>query len=77
MKDPWSLRDKACTESYEYFSNNIWPLKKSADGSIDETTSGLHNNDVDAFRHAYVSGILTQEYSERTADMVEGVGTLE
>lgn len=28
------------------------------------------NNDVDAFRHAYVSGRYTQEYGSRAADIL-------
>jgi hypothetical protein len=30
----------------------------------------LVDNDVDAFRHAYVSGVFTQEYNEQTANIL-------
>ena len=59
MKSPRKLRNEACTESYEYFDKNIRPLEKNPDGSINERAHGLHNNDVDAFRHAYVSGVFS------------------
>ena len=69
MRNPWTLRNEACTESYEYFDKNIRILSKHPNGGIDERATGLHNNDVDAFRHAFVSGVFTQEYNERTADV--------
>ena len=69
MRFPPFLRDEACTEAYEYFDQNIRPLERNSNGRIDETAYGLHNNDVDAFRHAYVSGVFTQEYGRRVADI--------
>lgn len=67
MKLPGSLRDEAEKESYDYFDKNIRVLPKNPDGTINTSARGFHDNDVDAFRHAYVSGIFTQEYSETTA----------
>ena len=57
-------------EAYRYFDKNIRKLPKTSDGSFDETKPGFSNNDVDAFRHAYVSGVITIEYSSMTADIL-------
>lgn len=70
MKLPTTYRDEARDEAYEYFDKNIRPLKKDSSGRVDPGATGLENNDVDAFRHAYVSGVFTQVYSEETADIL-------
>lgn len=67
---PTTLKNEARDESYAYFNENIRPLPKDENGKIDPTQSGFHNNDVDAFRHAYVSGVFTIEYSETAADIL-------
>ncbi len=69
-KMPWTLKDEAESEAYEYFDKNIRTLPKDNLGKIDSNQRGFHDNDVDAFRHAYVSGVFTQEYSEKTADLL-------
>jgi len=56
------LREEALHEAYEYFDENIRALPKDEAGQIDGTAFGLADNDVDAFRHAYVSGVYTQEF---------------
>jgi phosphoheptose isomerase len=66
---PDLLKDEARDEAYEDFDKNIRPLSKKSDGTIDITAFGLENNDVDAFRHAHVSGVFTIVYSESTADI--------
>jgi len=66
---PDLLLIEARDEAYEYFDKNIRPLPKDAIGKIDPTAHGLVDNDIDAFRHAYVSGVFTQVYSEKTADI--------
>jgi hypothetical protein len=45
-------------------------MPKWADGSIDEYGKGLGNNDIDALRHAYVSGRYNMEFGEATADIL-------
>ncbi len=70
MKRPDHLKDEARDEAYEYFDKNIRPLPKTKSGEIDIEAQGLQDNDVDAFRHAYVSGVFTQEYSETAADIL-------
>lgn len=54
-------------ESYLYFDSHIRKLPKRSDGSIDTMQPGFSDNDVDAFRHTYVSGVFTHEYGERMA----------
>ena len=67
MSNFYTLKSEAEKESYEYFDKNIRNLIKNKSGEVDNTASGLVDNDVDAFRHAYVSGRYTQEYGEAAA----------
>ncbi len=71
MKTPfiWRLRDEACNEAYEIFDKNVRQLPRGSDGQIKEDAA-FHDNDVDAFRHAYVSGRYTQEFSSKTAEIL-------
>jgi hypothetical protein len=69
VKNPFSLRTEAKNEAYRYFDSNIRSLPKNSDGTFNEFAPGYHNNDVDAFRHAYVSGVFTQEYNANAADI--------
>ena len=66
---PDLLLIEARGEAYEYFDKNVRNLKRNSNGKIDVVALGLADNDVDAFRHAYVSGVFTQVYSENTADI--------
>lgn len=70
MTNPFKLRDKVRDDCYIYFDKNIRTLEKDSDSKIDPTVLGLEDNDVDAFRHACVSGILTMEYNEMAADIL-------
>jgi len=67
MRWPPTLKTEAQTEAYIYFHANVHPLDLSPDGSIDELATNLVNNDVDAFRHAYASGVFTMEFNEKAA----------
>ena len=67
---PLNLRDEAKIEGYLYFDKHIRNLPKNPDGSINEFSPEFADNDVDAFRHAYVSGVFTQEYGEKTANIL-------
>lgn len=69
MKLPNILKYEAEMEGYRYFDKNIRSLPKNSDGTINLSASGFHDNDVDAFRHAFVSGVFTQEYGETAADV--------
>lgn len=66
---PDLLKDEACLEGYQYFDANIRQLPKKPDGSFDEANLVFVNSDVDAFRHAYVSAIFTQEYGPTVAEL--------
>lgn len=69
--NPFSpLRDEALNEAYIYFDRHIRRLPKRSDGRINHKARGLEDNDVDAFRHAYVSGVFTQEFGEKTANLL-------
>ena len=62
--DPRVLRDEAQKEGYKYFDQNIRKIFNLPNGQ----KAKLADNDVDAFRHAYASGIFTQVYGEAAAD---------
>jgi hypothetical protein len=67
MRNPFELLETAEKESYIYFDKHVRELPKRSDGSIDKDRPGFHDNDVDAFRHAYVSGIFAMEYGKNAA----------
>lgn len=70
MSNFYYLKDEARLEVYNYIHNNIRNSPKKKDGNFDEFTNEFINNDVDALRHAYVSGVYTLEYSEQVADIL-------
>lgn len=47
-------------EAYLYFDQNIRELPRQSSGEFDESHGHMKDNDVDAFRHAYLSGCMTQ-----------------
>ena len=67
--NPFALEAEAKKEVYKLINKNLRKLPKNKDGTFNELAEGFHDNDVDALRHAYVSGVFTQEYSESTADI--------
>ncbi len=69
MKNPLVLKDEARDEAYIYFDKEIRSLPQDASGKIDHSARGLEDNEVDAFRHAYVSGVFAQDYGEAAADI--------
>ena len=62
--NPYYLRNDLRDEAYEYFDKHISQLPKRPDETIDTANSIFADSDVDAFRHAYVSGVFTQEFGE-------------
>jgi hypothetical protein len=64
------LFQEARDEAYKYFDRHIRRLPKKSNGSIDLGSSKLNDNDADAFRHAYVSGVFTQVHGETTANIL-------
>lgn len=65
-----TLMLEARLEVYQLIHSHYKPMPKKPDGSIDEYAKGLGNNDIDALRHAYVSGRYTMEFGEETADIL-------
>lgn len=64
------LFEESRREAYEYFDRNIRSLPRKSDGADNPNAPGLDDNDVDAFRHAYVSGVFTQVYGEKAANIL-------
>ena len=50
-----TLKGEVEKEGYRYFNENIRPLVMKENGEVDYSKNVLWDNDVDAFRHAYVS----------------------
>lgn len=67
--DPLALKSEAKKEVYKLIDKHLRKLPKNQDGTINEFAEGFDDNDVDALRHAYVSGVFTQEYGELAADI--------
>ena len=65
-KHPNKLKEECRQEAYDYYHENIEPLPKKKDGSFDESTGKMSNNEADAFRHAYTSGVFSKEYYSKT-----------
>jgi len=61
---------EARSQAYQLIDALYKPMLKKPDGEIDEYARGLGNNDIDALRHAFVSGVYTIEYGEATADIL-------
>lgn len=68
MSNIITLKDEAKFEVYHFIDKHVRALPKDKDGNFDEFADGFIDNDVDALRHAYVSGVYTMEYSEETAE---------
>ncbi|MBT4791877.1 MAG: hypothetical protein HON90_09925 [Halobacteriovoraceae bacterium] len=64
----YTLKEEAKNEAYEFIHKYLRKLPRNDDGSFNEFASGFNDNDVDALRHAYVSGVYTMEYSDDTAE---------
>jgi hypothetical protein len=69
IRNPISLKSEATSEIYHYIDIHLRKLPKNADGTINEFSSEFQDNDVDALRHAYVSGVFTQEYNEKASEI--------
>ena len=65
-KHPNKLKEECRQEAYDYYHENIEPLPKKEDGSFDESSGEMSNNEADAFRHAYTSGVFSKEYYSKT-----------
>jgi hypothetical protein len=63
------MRD-AKREVYQFIDSQYRPLPKKSDGTMEDYPKGAADNDIDALRHSYVSGVFTMEYGETTADIL-------
>jgi hypothetical protein len=66
----YHLKDEALIDLYKRLDKDLRPMPKKPDGTIDPYGLGLEDNDVDALRHAYISGVYTIEYDEGTAELL-------
>ncbi len=64
----YTLKEEAKIEAYQFIDKFLRKLPKNKDDSFNEFAGGFNDNDVDALRHAYVSGVYTMEFSEETAE---------
>ncbi len=71
------IKEIAEDEAYDYFSDNIRPLPQTPEGLWDFASGKFVNNDVDAFRHAYVSGVFTQKFGDLIANSLGQLNELE
>lgn len=55
---------------YKRLDKDLRPMPKKSDGSIDPYGLGLEDNDVDALRYAFISGVYTTEYNEGLAELL-------
>lgn len=73
----YTLKDEALNQLYEWLDKDLRPLPKKADGNFDTMGDGLVDNDVDAMRHAFVSGVYVIEFSEQTSEMMGRLNELQ
>ncbi len=67
------LLEQCREEAHRYFDEHIYSLPKDEFGNFiynKKTRKNFYDNDVDAFRHAYTSGIFTHEYFSLFADVL-------
>jgi hypothetical protein len=64
------LRKEVEIEVYNLIDQKFRKLSKKTDGSSDTGIDAFHENDLDALRHAYVSGVFTQKYGSALADVL-------
>ena len=57
------LKDEALINLYKRLDKDLRPMPKKTDGSIDLYGVGLEDNDVDALRQAFISGVYNMEYN--------------
>jgi hypothetical protein len=66
----YHLKNEALLDLYKRLDKDLRPMPKKSDGSIDPYGLGLEDNDVDALRHAFISGVYTIEYNEGLAELL-------
>ncbi len=63
----FELKSKSEQEANDFFDKFVRKLPRNADLSFNKIAGGFDDNDVDAIRHAYTSGIFTQIYGDKIA----------
>ena len=66
----YHLKNEALMDLYKRLDKDLRPLPKKPDGNIDPYGLGLEDNDLDALRYAYISGVYTLEYNEGTSELM-------
>jgi hypothetical protein len=66
----YHLKNEALLDLYKRLDKDLRPMPKKPDGSFDPYGLGLEDNDVDALRHAFISGVYTIEYNEGLAELL-------
>lgn len=66
----YQLKDQALADLYKRLEKDLRPLPKKPDGSIDHYGIGLEDNDVDALRHAFISGVYTIEFNAGLSELL-------
>ena len=65
-----TLKTEAVEQLYQWIDQEIRSLPKRDDGKFDQYAEGLVDNDIDALRHSFVSGVYVLEFSEQTSDIL-------
>lgn len=68
--DIFKLKAKPEAEAYEFADKFYKKLPRSADGTFNRESGEFDDNDIDAIRHAYTSGIFTQVYGEKVTEVL-------
>ncbi len=66
----YQLKDEALLDLYRRLDKDLRPMPRKPDGSIDPYGIGLEDNDVDAMRHAFISGVYTLEYNASLSELL-------
>ena len=66
----YQLKDEALLDLYRRLDKDLRPMPRKPDGSIDPYGIGLEDNDVDAMRHAFISGVYTLEYNTSLSELL-------
>lgn len=66
----YQLKDEALLDLYRRLDKDLRPMPRKPDGSIDPYGIGLEDNDVDAMRHAFISGVYTLEYNASLSEIL-------
>ena len=65
------MKEEAENEAYLFMEKYLGKkFRRKKDGTIDKEAGGFQHNDIDALRHAYVSGIFVMEYNEFAANVL-------